>query len=282
MKNKTTVSVIIPTYNEEQYIIECLQSLFYQSHDPLEVIVVDDSTDDTWDILSRFKQPHARTAYHVFRTAHKGPAPARNLGAKKAKGDILVFVDADMRFHRMYLEKLIFPIEKNEAVATFTKEEFVANPDNIWSICWSINSYLPRNLRIDPKRPEWDMGFRAIRKDVFFKTKGYQDVGYGEDATVLSQLGNVRAKAAKGAICYHYNPSLLSEVFVSAKWMGKGPGVPHTVRSLLTYSIINSIRRGVIDSIRYKTGAFLIFKVVFDFGFFLGLSARMLGRSYVK
>lgn len=279
---KKTVSVVIPVYNEEKYIKFCLDTLFAQTRKPLEIIVVDDSTDNTWNILRSYKPSDKRVAFRIFRTVHKGPAPARNLGAKKSIGDILVFVDGDMKFHRDYLKFLVAPIEKDRAIATFTKDEYVANPENVWSRCWSINSYMPTSLRIRPEVLDTDTNFRAIRRDVFFKTTGYKDVGYGEDTTVLVQLKGAIAIAAKNAICYHYNPSSLSEVFVSARWNAKGPHVSHTLRSILTYSLPNSIRRGVIESVKYKSPAFLVFKIVFDFAFFVGIIERILGRSYVK
>jgi len=277
------ISVIIPSYNEEKYIAFGLDSLFVQTRRPLEIIVVDDSTDSTWEILRSYKPLDRNIAFRVFRTAHKGPAPARNLGAKKAKGDILVFVDADMKFHKDYINCLVAPIERGEAIATYTKEEYVANPENIWSKCWSINSYLPSHLHIDPHMPDEVVDtFRAIKKDLYLKTKGFLDVGYGEDITVLSQIPHAKAVAAKGAICYHFNPSSLSEVFISAKWIAKGIHVPHNLRSLIIYSLPNSIRRGLVESLRHKMPAFILFKIVCDFGFFLGIMARIMGRSYVK
>lgn len=279
---KKNISVIVPSYNEEKYIVSCLDALFAQTRKPLEIIVVDDSTDKTWRILSSYKPSDKKIAYRIFKTYHEGPAPARNLGAKKAKGDILVFVDADMKFHKEYLKHLVAPIEKGKALATFTKEEYVANPENIWAKCWSINSYLPLNLHIDPNMSDEVDTFRAIRKDIFFKTEGYKNVGYGEDLTVLRQLKNVSGKVAKGAICYHFNPSSLLEVYYSSRWVAKGPSVDHSLRSLLMFSLPNSLKRGIWDSIKYKTYAFLIFKIVFDFAFFVGIIERMLGRSYVK
>lgn len=276
------VSVIIPTYNEEKYIVSCLDSLFTQTKKPLEIIVVDDSIDNTYKILKSYIPSDKKIAYQVFRTAHKGPAPARNLGAKEARGDILVFLDADMKFHKDYIRKIVAPIEKGREIATITKEEYVANSDNTWSKCWSINSYMPIHLRIDPDMPDTVINFRAIRRDIFFKTKGYKDVGYGEDVTVLTQLKGAMAKVVKGAICYHYNPSSLSEVFFSARWVAKGSMLNHNLHSLIIYSLPNSLRRGILESLKHKMLSFLVFKIVFDLAFFVGIMESMLGRSYVK
>src|SRR5258708_40324123 len=98
------VSVIIPVYNEEEVIGECLSSLKKQSAKDFEIIVVDDgSYDSTLEILQAFD-------VRIFKQNHHGPGVARNLGAKHAKGKILVFVDADMTFDRDFVKNLSKPI----------------------------------------------------------------------------------------------------------------------------------------------------------------------------
>lgn len=273
---KTNVTAIIPVYNEEKYIGECLGSLFKQTLKPLEVIVIDDgSTDDSVKIIKK-------SPTELFKQKHQGPGKARNLRAKKAKGEILVFPDADMRLDKRYLEKLIKPIVEGKALATFTKEEYVANPQNIWSQCWSINSGWPENLHIDPKMPDEANNFRAILKKVFLKTKGYKNVGYGEDVTVLAQFEKIKAKVAPGAVCYHFNPSSLKEVFLSARWMGRGETFEWNGKTLLTYFCFNSFRKGILESLRHNKPQFLIFKLVFDFGITIGLLDKKIRRVHVK
>jgi glycosyltransferase involved in cell wall biosynthesis len=92
-------SFIIPSKNEEKYIGRCLSSIRRQrgSH---EIIVVDSySTDNTVKIARKYGS-------RVLFERKKGPAAARNKGAKAAKGDILVFTDADVVFGKDFLEKL--------------------------------------------------------------------------------------------------------------------------------------------------------------------------------
>lgn len=280
---KSNVSVIIPIYNEENYILRCLDSLAGQTLAPMEIIVVDDGSTDSSKVKTQKVKLQLKTQnLLIFGQKHRGPGSARNLGAKEAKGEILVFVDADMYFDRRYLEKLVKPIIEGKAVATFTKEEYVANSKNIWSQCWSINSYLPINLHIDPAMPDEASNFRAILRKTFFQTKGYQDVGYGEDVTVLRQLEGVKAKVAPGAICYHFNPSSLSEVFISARWMGRGENAKMTLTAFLTYSFLNSLRKGILESIKQRNPSYLIFKIVFDLGILIGMMERWLFGIYKK
>lgn len=280
-KNNQSVSVIIPVYNEEKYIRDCCASLGQQTLKPLEIIVVDDgSSDQTLQILSEI--PTIDSKLKIFKQKHQGPARARNKGVKKAQGEILVFPDADMRFEPKYLEKLVKPIVDKQAVATFTKEEYVANPENLWSWCWSLNSGWPVNLHIDPLMPEAANNFRAILKSTFLSTKGYQDVGYGEDVTVLAQLKGIKAKVAPGAICYHFNPSTLGEVFTSARWMGRGETMSHSLFSILIYTFPNSLRKGLLGFLKHRRWQFIIFKIVFDLAVLIGIMEKEFRQIHKK
>lgn len=96
MDRKPTVSVIIPTYNRAASLRETLESLAQQSYpaDRFEVIVVDDgSTDDTQEMLATFKPPYT---LYVIMQKNRGAAAARNLGVRYARGEILLFLDADI------------------------------------------------------------------------------------------------------------------------------------------------------------------------------------------
>src|SRR3989304_4442751 len=132
------ISIIIPTYNEEDEIVECLESLGKQTYGDFEIIVVDDgSVDKTLSVLSKLKVKIEELK--VFQQSHKGPGAARNLGAKHAKGEILVFIDADMTFDPNFLQELIEPILYAKAKGTFSKNEYVSNWRNRWARCCNIN-----------------------------------------------------------------------------------------------------------------------------------------------
>src|SRR4030067_2885578 len=105
------ISTIIPAYNEEDMIKSCLETLKKQSYSPVEIIVVDDgSLDSTRKIIEDF------SSIKLLTQNHKGPGPARNLGASVAKGEILVFVDADMTFDRNFIRDLVKPIIEGKAI----------------------------------------------------------------------------------------------------------------------------------------------------------------------
>src|SRR3972149_7564948 len=129
MQNNYLISVIIPIYNEETTIGECLNSLSKQSYKNLEVILVDDgSTDNTLHVIKNLKSLVRTREVKIsnlilLKQNHKGPGPARNLGASRAKGEILVFVDADMTFEKDFVKDLTAPIIKGKTIGTFSKNE---------------------------------------------------------------------------------------------------------------------------------------------------------------
>lgn len=88
------VSVIIPIYNVEGYLKECLNSLVLQTLREIQVILVDDgSTDSSGLIADGYADEYEN--FEVYHIKNSGPAAARNYGVKKAKGEYLGFVDSD-------------------------------------------------------------------------------------------------------------------------------------------------------------------------------------------
>jgi len=84
------ISLIIPAYNEEKYILSTLASISKQSYKDVEIILVSDASTDA---TVRLASPSVDTLLEM--KSRKGPAFARNLGARVSKGEVLVFLDAD-------------------------------------------------------------------------------------------------------------------------------------------------------------------------------------------
>lgn len=103
MKCEKKISVIVPVYNVEKYLPQCLDSLVGQTYKNLEIILVDDgSVDQSGSICEKY----ARNSDKIF-VYHKengGVSSARNMGIEKSTGDYLVFVDADDIVHTELLE----------------------------------------------------------------------------------------------------------------------------------------------------------------------------------
>lgn len=259
------ISVIIPTYNEEGVILDCLDSLSKQSLNIFEVIVVDDgSTDSTLNKLDNVK---------VFQQDHLGAGAARNLGASHAKGDILVFVDADMIFDRNFLKMLVKPILQGRTKGTFSKDEYVSNWNNIWARCYNLNEGWENKKRHPKNYPNTQKVFRAILKSEFDKVGGFTAGGYNDDWSLSEKLG-YEATVAEKAIFYHKNPDNLNEIYNHAKWVGKRSyklGAIGYMVALIRSSLPISIIVGLIKSFFTGQPMFLAFKIVYDFGIFVGI-----------
>lgn len=94
MDKAVKFSIIIPAYNVEKYIGECIESILNQSYEDYEVIVVDDgSTDKTTEIVQQYSQRDARIK--TIKQNNGGPSKARNIGIQRANGEYILFVDSD-------------------------------------------------------------------------------------------------------------------------------------------------------------------------------------------
>src|SRR3989344_830900 len=93
-------SFIIPTRNEGDYLEGCLKSIKKQTIKDYEIIIVDSYSKDNTVATAR------KYGAKVLFEKRRGPAVARNTGAKKTKGEILIFPDADVRFEKNFLEIL--------------------------------------------------------------------------------------------------------------------------------------------------------------------------------
>lgn len=273
------ITVVLPVYNEERVVANCLRSLGEQTvAKDLEIIVVDDgSTDKTLSKIGKNL---------VIRQDHKGPGAARNLGAGKARGDILVFVDADMEFEPDFLAKLTQPIVAGHTVGTFSKEEYLLNKNMPLARCWNLNFGRKADKMHSDNYPDSQNVFRAILREKFLSVGGFDtDVGYTDDWSLSRKLGEM-AVAALGAKYYHRNPDNFPEIWVQARWFGKNEFLTgNSVRkfyNLLRYFPIFALFKGLFGALTLGEPAFLPFKVVFDSAVFTSVLLSFVGEPKSK
>ncbi len=100
------ISVIIPVYNSEKYIVKCLDSLKAQSMKEIEVIIINDgSTDRTKDLIEEYQNAH-QLKIRLYSRENAGQAAARNFGVLQAEGRYIAFMDSDDYVERDYLQQL--------------------------------------------------------------------------------------------------------------------------------------------------------------------------------
>lgn len=104
--NNPLVSIIIPVYNSEKYLINCLNSVLNQTYSHWEAIVIDDgSTDSSSSICDNFEKKDNR--FNVFHIKNQGVSYARNLGLSKSKGNYIFYLDSDDYLHEEALTILL-------------------------------------------------------------------------------------------------------------------------------------------------------------------------------
>lgn len=138
MLNK--ISVIIPVYNIEQYVEECITSIINQTYDYIEVIVIDDgSTDNSGLICDSLAKKDSRIS--VYHKANGGLASARNYGISKASGEWIIHVDGDDWLEPNALELLFETAVKSKSEIVFCNERWVYSDHVMYSkvVDWTGN-----------------------------------------------------------------------------------------------------------------------------------------------
>ena len=100
------ISIIIPMYNVESYITDCVRSVLEQTYPYFEMLLIDDGSEDhTWEQCVRMQEQDNRI--RLFRQDRKGVSCARNNGLDEARGEYLVFLDGDDMLHPAFLEEML-------------------------------------------------------------------------------------------------------------------------------------------------------------------------------
>lgn len=106
MKEEVKVSIIVPVYNAEKYIERCIKSLIGQTYKNIEIILINDGSEDkSLNILRNFENRDKRIT--LINQENSGPSKARNLGINKSTGNYIAFIDADDYVELNYIEKMI-------------------------------------------------------------------------------------------------------------------------------------------------------------------------------
>ena len=114
--NFPLVSVIVPVYGVEDYILDCLNSLYAQTYSNYEVILIDDgSPDNSAKIIEEYIQQTDKKVFRLIRKENGGVSSARNRGISEAKGEWITFVDSDDFVEPEYISYMIDGLQKYPA-----------------------------------------------------------------------------------------------------------------------------------------------------------------------
>lgn len=184
------ISVIVPVYNGAGYLDRCLDALLASSYESCEVIVVDDaSTDDSAKICRQ-------KGVAVFQLPHQsGPAAARNYGAEKAQGDILLFVDSDVVVQQDTVARVAadFTNNPNTAAVFGSYDDSPTVPDFLSQFRNLLHHFTHQSSR-EEAVTFW-AGCGAVRRDIFHEVGGFNQDKYPKPSIEDIELGYRLRKA---------------------------------------------------------------------------------------
>jgi len=220
-----SVSVIVPAFNAEGIIEECLRALTALEYGgPLEIIVVDDgSTDGTRECAARFES--VRYLYQE----NAGPAAARNRGVKESGSEIVCFTDADCIVHRDWVEKLAGHFDKPD-IAAVAGSYGIANPDS--ALARGVHGeILYRHRHFVPEYPRVFGSYNvALRREIFTAAGGFDEsyrFASGEDNDLSYKILAAGRKIffERRALVDHHHPvhfrKYLKEQYRHGFWRAK-------------------------------------------------------------
>lgn len=185
-----SLSVIVPVFNGRLQLPRCLDALAHSSYETFEVIVVDDcSTDNSRQIVERAGARYLRTPRQA------GPAAARNLGARHAAGDVLVFVDADVVVAPETLAMLAEDLARDaQLAAVFGSYDDTPAWSDFLSQYKNLMHHYVHQTAAERAATFW-AGCGAMRRDVFLEFGGFRPDKYPKPSIEDIELGFRLAQA---------------------------------------------------------------------------------------
>lgn len=200
-EENSLISIVIPVYNAEKYLEQCLNSIQNQTYKNFEVIMVNDgSKDDSETICMNFLRSDSRFRY--LKKANGGVSSARNLGLDNVKGDYITFIDADDWVDENYLDLLITTVKKNHSDIVVSSYKQFNNIDVFYLRAYTIQEKYLLNfekmnrddfLTIFPKLMSINVCFnnavaKLFRKELVKNLRFDTSIKYGEDLDFYFRL----------------------------------------------------------------------------------------------
>ena len=246
-KSNFFFSIIIPTYNEENDIKYTIESILNLSYSNFEVIIVDDSNDNTVKVIESFKCDKIKI---ICPKERKGRCEARNIGILESKGDILVILNADVQLPANFLNRVSENYLKSN-IDYLLVDSKVINTDFVFARyvqCLHEKMVSSKDWKMNGL---WTEGFSA-KRDLVIKTNlfptGFSNpIEAGEDVEFVKQLEKNGAKRGLdlSIIVTHIAPPKFKEFWRIRKGRGAGtPQIKHFIfrKSLIYIAFIESIK----------------------------------------
>ncbi len=210
-----TLSAIIATYNAENYLLDCLESIAKQDFLDFEIVIINDgSTDNSEQIIQDFISSHKKLNVVYKKIPNGGPINARLTGANLAKGEYICFIDSDDYIEPNYFSSFMNAINEhhpdmvccnyfeNESKKV-VDEKFDNQFLNLEDMKKVVYPYLIRDTRFGYIKPT--VWAKAFKKDLYIKNVCKEDIRIGEDLVVtIPMMLESKSMFLLSAPLYHY------------------------------------------------------------------------------
>ena len=228
MTDKPLVSILLPVYNVELYLPQCLDSVLNQTYTNLQIVLIDDgSIDKSLQLCQEYAAKDNRI--EVYHQENQGVATTRNHLLKKVKGEYVLFVDSDDWIELDMVEFLLGKIFDNDVdMVTCTN---IVNDNLRTDSVKSTKVYNQDNIICEFLRHTWFNGSlcnKLAKATLFHNETFHCAISYGEDALMTwKMLQKVKTVVVTNEQLYHYrkNPNSLSR----SSWSPYKKGTGHQV-----------------------------------------------------
>ncbi|MCM1216985.1 MAG: glycosyltransferase [Lachnospiraceae bacterium] len=272
---QSLISIIVPVYNTQQYISDCLESILRQTYKNIEVIVVDDgSTDGSLEICISYSKKDSRIM--VIPKVHAGLVEARKSGINKARGEYCMFVDGDDWIVENLIESIL-PLMEEGNVDIVNYNLSTVNGDTIEKWCYTIpdgiygqgqlkNIYTKMMFDFDNGKPGiiQSLCTKLIKRNILRESISNVDgnVTLGEDAAVVYRAMITAKKIAitnesfyfyrihAGSMTTSKNKNIFSDISYFQQYMLKvfeGYSEEYGLNEQLRMYMMHFIEKGIRD-----------------------------------
>jgi glycosyltransferase involved in cell wall biosynthesis len=198
------VSIIIPCFNEKEYIEEIIKRILGQNTINKEIIIVDDgSTDGTTEILKNKIETKVRKIIYLKQNVGKGNAIREAI--KFVTGEIILIQDADLEYNPIDYDKIILPFKINKADVVYGSR-FISNDSR--RVIYFLNTIANKiltfflNCVLNLNFTDVETGYKAFKTE-FVKKINVNEKGFGFEIEITIKLAKIQAKFYEVGITYN-------------------------------------------------------------------------------
>jgi len=239
MNKKILLSVIIPCYNCEEYIYDCIQSVYHQIDETVEIIIVNDgSTDDSLEIINTFINNNQSHSITLISQENRGISATRNVGIREATGAYLALLDGDDLWDDNFW-RVIKPLIENCHVdlVEFNANRFYHGDKNNRDLISMVdeNAFTEvktlHDLKNAFKKNEWFPWARVYKRELFNSISFPAGMHYEDMATIplIYELSKTIISIKNELVFYRIRKGSITNTFI--------PGVSSHVSGVFMLSL---------------------------------------------